>query len=145
MSFDRKGGGGRGGGGSSAAAEKVNTSCSRRTFVVERGPNGLEIELDATNTVVTIKPGGRAERQGLLELSDTILSIDGKSCTGLLMQDVMVPGRPCYVVEVRRPNFSASPPRKAGLIRRSLSFDSKRGGGGGVGGVMRSFSFERKR
>jgi hypothetical protein len=142
MSFDRKGGGGGlfSGGGSSKAAEKVNTSCTRRTFVLERGPQGLGIELDATNTVVTIKHGGRAERQGLLAVHDTILTIDGKSCSGLLMQDVMVPGRPVYVTEVSRPNFDGASPKRGGFIRRSLRFDTKR-----QGGVKRSFSFERKR
>lgn len=136
LSFDKKS---QGGGGSSS--QVVSLACTRRTFVLERGPNGLGLELDATNTVVTIKPGGRAERQGLLCLGDTVLSIDGKSCAGRLMQDIMVPGRTCYVVEVSRPERCApTPVKSSNIIRRSLSFDSKKGSG-----VKRSFSFERKR
>lgn len=136
LSFDKKS---HAGGGSSS--QLVSLSCTKRTFVLERGPQGLGLELDATNTVVTIKPGGRAERQGLLCLGDTILTIDGKSCAGRLMQDVMVPGRSCYVVEVSRPERSApTPVKSSNIIRRSLSFDSKKSGG-----VKRSFSFERKR
>ena len=78
---------------------------------------------------------------GLLCLGDTILTIDGKSCAGRLMQDVMVPGRSCYVVEVSRPERSApTPVKSSNIIRRSLSFDSKKSGG-----VKGSFSFERKR
>ena len=102
------------------------------------------MELDAVNTVVTIKEGGRAERQGLLALGDTILSIDGKSCAGLLMSDIMEPGRAVYVVEVSRPERAAYAPETAkpkGLMKRSLSFDTSRRGGG----VRRSFSFERKK
>ena len=53
----------------------------------------------------------------------------------------MVPGRSVYVMEVSRPERAAyAPPPKAGIVRRSLSFDTKKGGG-----VKRSFSFERKR
>ena len=91
LSFDRKGGGGLFGGSGKDDEEKnkVATRSTRRTFVLERGPQGLGLELDATNTVVTIKVGGRAERQGLLCVGDTVLTIDGKSCAGLLMQDVM--------------------------------------------------------
>ena len=80
LSFDRKSS-------STSSSSVQSTSATKRTFVVERGPNGLGLELDATNTVVTVKPGGRAERQGLLALGDTILSIDGKSCAGVLMQE----------------------------------------------------------
>ena len=116
---------------------------TRRTFVLERGPQGLGLELDATNTVVTIKPGGRAERQGLLLVGDTVLTIDGKSCAGALMQDVMVPGRQCYVVEVSRPEMvQATPTPGSGVasrIRRSMSFDKK-----AASGIKRSFSFTRK-
>ena len=131
--------------GSSGSKDKpLSTSATRRTFVLERGPQGLGLELDAVNTVVTIKEGGRAERQGLLALGDTILSIDGKSCAGLLMSDIMEPGRAVYVVEVSRPERAAYAPETAkpkGLIKRSLSFDTSRRGGG----VRRSFSFERKK
>ena len=54
----------------------------------------------------------------------------------------MVPGRSVYVVEVSRPERPAyAPAPKQGLIKRSLSFDSKHRGGG----VRRTFSFERKK
>ena len=84
--------------------------------------------------------GGRAEHQGLLALGDTILTIDGRSCAGALMQDVMVRGRTVYVVEVSRPErVSYIPPKASGKgIRRSLSFDSKKSVS-----VRRSFSFGR--
>ena len=139
LSFDKKA---QASGGSSSQVTAL--SCTRRTFVLERGPQGLGLELDATNTVVTVKAGGRAERQGLLCLGDTILTIDGKSCSGVLMQDVLVPGRPCYVVEVSRPDRCAPTPMKsspANLIRRSLSFDSKKSSGG----VKRTYSWDKRR
>ena len=139
LSFDRKSSSSSS---SSSATNSQSLSCTRRTFVLERGPQGLGLELDATNTVVTIKLGGRAEHQGLLQLGDTILTIDGRSCAHALMQDVMVHGRSVYVVEVSRPEratYIQQPKVSAGKgIRRSLSFDSKK-----TGGVRRSFSFGR--
>lgn len=142
LSFDRKNAekstASKGGG----ASHAPSTSATRRTFVIERGSQGLGLELDATNTVVTIKAGGRAEQQGLLCVGDTVLTIDGKSCAGALMQEVMVPGRPVYVVEILRPERGSPVAAKpAGVIRRSLSFDRKNAGSG----VRRSFSFDRKK
>ena len=143
MSFDRKGSSSSSAavasGSSSKPPEAPNVRSTRRTFVLERGPTGLGLELDATNTVVTVKEGGRAERQGLMMVGDTVLTIDGKSCAGKLMQQVMVPGRPVYVVEISRPERGALPPPKPlGVVRRSLSFDRKQP-------MRRSFSFERKK
>jgi C-terminal processing protease CtpA/Prc len=123
----------------------VAVSATRRTFVLERGPQGLGLELDSTNTIITVKPGGRAEQQGLVQLDDVILSVDGKSCTGKLMQEVMVPGRPVYVVEILRQEKKEAPvatPMKAmNAIRRSMSFDKKPSGGS----VKRTMSWTTKK
>jgi C-terminal processing protease CtpA/Prc len=73
--------------------------------VLERGQQGLGLELDSTNTIVHIKPGGRAEQQGLVRVEDVILSVDGRSCAGKLMQEVMVPGRSVYVIEISRTEY----------------------------------------
>jgi len=101
----------------------VATSATRRTFVLERGPQGLGLELDSTNSIITVKPGGRAEQQALVQLDDIILSVDGKSLAGKLMQEVMVPGRPVYVVEILRPEKKevpvATPMKAINAIRRS--------------------------
>jgi hypothetical protein len=120
----------------------VAVSATRRTFVLERGPQGLGLELDSTNTIITVKPGGRAEQQGLVQLDDVILSVDGKSCTGKLMQEVMVPGRSVYVVEISRTEYMTGRElaKATSAIRRSLSFDKK-----ASTGVKRSFSFDRKK
>ena len=124
----------------------VATSATRRTFVLERGPQGLGLELDSTNTIITVKPGGRAEQQGLVQLDDVLLSVDGKSCTGKLMQDVMVPGRPVYVVEILRQEKKEAPPvatpmKAMNAIRRSMSFDKKSSGGS----VKRTMSWTTKK
>jgi len=141
MSFDRKKSSSSSSGSGGKPAQAPLVASTRRTFVLERGPNGLGLELDATNTIVNVKPGGRAERQGLVMVDDTVLTIDGKSTAGKLMQDVMVPGRPVYVVEISRPERGASPPAKPmGVVRRSMSFDRK-----GGGGIKRSMSFDRKK
>ena len=123
----------------------VATSATRRTFVLERGPQGLGLELDSTNTIITVKPGGRAEQQALVQLDDIILSVDGKSLAGKLMQEVMVPGRPVYVVEILRQEKKEAPvatPMKAmNAIRRSMSFDKKPSGGS----VKRTMSWTTKK
>ena len=123
----------------------VATSATRRTFVLERGPQGLGLELDSTNTIITVKPGGRAEQQALVQLDDIILSVDGKSLAGKLMQEVMVPGRPVYVVEILRPEKKvvpvATPMKAMQAIRRSMSFDKKSSGGT----IKRSMSWTTKK
>ncbi|KOO32856.1 hypothetical protein Ctob_010580 [Chrysochromulina tobinii] len=123
----------------------VATSATRRTFVLERGPQGLGLELDSTNTIITVKPGGRAEQQALVQLDDIILSVDGKSLAGKLMQEVMVPGRPVYVVEILRPEKKevpvATPMKAINAIRRSMSFDKKSSGGN----IKRSLSWTTKK
>jgi C-terminal processing protease CtpA/Prc len=110
--------------------------------VLERGQQGLGLELDSTNTIVHIKPGGRAEQQGLVRVEDVILSVDGRSCAGKLMQEVMVPGRSVYVVEISRTEYMTGRElaKATSAIRRSLSFDKK-----ASTGVKRSFSFDRKK
>mmetsp|Transcript_36514 Transcript_36514/g.96338 ORF Transcript_36514/g.96338 Transcript_36514/m.96338 type:complete len:179 (+) Transcript_36514:732-1268(+) len=125
---------------SSVSGKGPSLHATRRTFVLERGPQGLGLELDQTNTIVNIKPGGRAERQGLVCVDDTVITIDGKSCAGKLMQDVMIPGRPVYVVEISRPEPGLAPAKPPTVVRRSLSFDRKSGQG-----IRRSFSFDRKK
>ena len=83
------------GGPSSSGGSKPGTeaiSCTRRQFVLDRGPNGLGLQLDEMNTVVAIMERSMAEQQGLMCVGDTVLMIDGASLSGKLMQDVMKPG-----------------------------------------------------
>jgi predicted dehydrogenase len=124
------------------SAAMVAVSATRRTFALECGQQGLGLELDSTNTIVHIKPGGRAEQQGLVRVEDVILSVDGRSCAGKLMQEVMVPGRSVYVVEISRTEYMTGRElaKATSAIRRSLSFDKK-----ASTGVKRSFSFDRKK
>lgn len=44
-------------------------------ILLYRGPAGLGLELDATNTVVNMVPGGAAEVQGYFREGDTIASV----------------------------------------------------------------------
>jgi hypothetical protein len=135
LSFDRKSSDRKsefGNSGSVSAAARVPTSSCRRTFVLERGPDGLGLELDATNTVVGIKAGSRAHQQGLMQVGDTVLSIDGRSCAGKLLVEVIQPGRAVYVVELSRPvhappggEATQQKPKKV-AVKRSLSFDRRR-------------------
>ena len=58
------------------------------------------------------------------------------------MQEVMVPGRSVYVVEISRTEYMTGRElaKATSAIRRSLSFDKK-----ASTGVKRSFSFDRKK
>ena len=74
---------------------------------LERGPNGLGLQLDDTNTIVAMAPGGAAETQGNLREGDTVLSCDGVALQGvsgvtLLLQDVMDRSKASYLFEVSR-------------------------------------------
>ncbi|KOO32858.1 hypothetical protein Ctob_010579 [Chrysochromulina tobinii] len=116
-----------------AAAPTSGGGGSSRT-----GSNGV-----GSNTTSSVKkPGGRAEQQGLVRVEDVILSVDGRSCAGKLMQEVMVPGRSVYVVEISRTEYMTGRElaKATSAIRRSLSFDKK-----ASTGVKRSFSFDRKK
>ena len=69
-------------------------------IVLHRGPNGLGLELDATNTVVNMIAGGAAEVQGYFCVGDTIASVDGTPLRGRLLRDVMDRHKNSYSFDV---------------------------------------------
>ena len=71
-------------------------------ILLQRGPNGLGLELDATNTVVNMVPGGAADLQGYFREGDTIASVDGIPLRGRLLQDVMDRSKHSYSFDVWR-------------------------------------------
>ena len=71
-------------------------------ILLHRGPNGLGLELDATNTVVNMVTGGAAEVQGYFREGDTIASVDGMPLRGRLLQDVMDRSKNSYSFDVWR-------------------------------------------
>ena len=98
-------------------------------ILLHRGPNGLGLELDATNTVVNMVPGGAAEVQGYFREGDTIASVDGMPLRGRLLQDVMDRSKNSYSFDVWRLSKVEPdpPPNKADKpVRRAFSFDRKR-------------------
>lgn len=96
-------------------------------ILLHRGPAGLGLELDATNTVVNIVRGGAAERQGYFMVGDTIASVDGIPLRGRLLQDVMDRNKNSYSFDVwRLKKLEAETPKTTKPVRRSFSFDRKR-------------------
>jgi len=96
---------------------------------LKRGPNGLGLELDQTNTVVKMVPGGAAEEQGYFQEGDTIASVDGIPLRGRLLQDVMDRTKQQYSFDVWRltPVEPDPPAAKADRpVRRAFSFDRKK-------------------
>ena len=98
-------------------------------ILLHRGPTGLGLELDATNTVVNMVPGGAAEVQGYFREGDTIASVDGIPLRGRLLQDVMDRGKHSYSFDVwrlQRPDSSEPAGKPDKVVRRAFSFDRKR-------------------
>ena len=96
-------------------------------ILLQRGPSGLGLELDATNTVVNMVPGGAADTQGYFREGDTIASVDGRSCaaaaTGRHGSRVN-----SYSFDVWRPQLSRNQAVQKALnpVRRAFSFDRKK-------------------
>ena len=81
-------------------------------ILLKRGPKGLGLRIDETNTVIAMDPGGAADKQGLLREGDTIVSCDGIPLHGRMMQDVMDRSKTSFSLGVRRltPVESSPPP-----------------------------------
>ena len=74
--------------GPKGAVPAMHASRVRRTPATHnvRNAAGLGLELDATNTIVTIVPGGAADVQGYFRVGDTVASVDGVPLRGRLLQ-----------------------------------------------------------
>jgi hypothetical protein len=109
---------------------KMPANAKQLLFILlQRGSNGLGLELDATNTVVNMVPGGAAASQGYFREGDTIASVDGIPLRGRLLQDVMDRSKNSYSFDVWRlqPVQEPEPTQKAlNPVRRAFSFDRKR-------------------
>ena len=67
-----------------------------------RGVKGLGLAVNASNKVAEIAAGGQAEVDGLLELGDEVISIDGIELAGRPMGDVIPRGAEKYDFVVSR-------------------------------------------
>jgi len=93
---------------------------------VMRGSNGsLGLELDPTNSIAYIVPGGAADLDGQLRVGDTIVSVDGVPLNGQLLQVVMIPTE-CHTFGIWR--LARSEPEAPPVCgaRRSQSFSRKK-------------------
>jgi len=98
-------------------------------ILLHRGPTGLGLELDATNTIVNIVRGGAADRQGYFMVGDTIASVDGVPLRGRLLQEVMDRNKSSYSFDVwrlRKIEPDPEPAKTNKPVRRAFSFDRKR-------------------
>ena len=98
-------------------------------ILLHRGPTGLGLELDATNTIVNIVRGGAADRQGYFMVGDTIASVDGTPLRGRLLQEVMDRTKSSYSFDVwrlRKIEPEPEPAKTNKPVRRAFSFDRKR-------------------
>jgi len=113
-----------------AAAKKRPPTVSKQLLFIllHRGPTGLGLELDATNTIVNIVKGGAADRQGYFQVGDTIASVDGVPLRGRLLQEVMDRSKSSYSFDVwRLRKIEAEEPAKTNKpVRRAFSFDRKK-------------------
>jgi len=98
-------------------------------ILLQRGPSGLGLELDNTNSVVNLVPGGAADTQGYFREGDTIASVDGIPLRGRLLQDVMDRHKNSYSFDVWRLTPVEPEPEKPKAlnpVRRAFSFDRKK-------------------
>ena len=118
----------RGGDDQKAATRDRLVSKQLLFILLHRGPTGLGLELDATNTIVNIVKGGAADRQGYLLVRDTIASVDGVPLRGRLLQEVMDRSKSSYSFDVwRLRKVEPKEPVKANKpVRRAFSFDRKK-------------------
>ena len=134
MSFDRFSRGVKSIVGSSDKGDDAPASAPTKSkqllfILLQRGPTGLGLELDATNTVVNLVPGGAAEVQGYFREGDTIASVDGIPLRGRLLQDVMDRHKNSYSFDVwRLTPVEKEPETKSSFnpVRRAFSFDRKK-------------------
>ena len=63
---------------SSAVGTAASKMAGEVEVVVNSGPTGLGIELNAANRVSRLVPGGQAERDGVLRVGDQLLAVDGE-------------------------------------------------------------------
>eukprot|EP00316_Scyphosphaera_apsteinii_P002064 CAMPEP_0119348298 /NCGR_PEP_ID=MMETSP1333-20130426/108972_1 /TAXON_ID=418940 /ORGANISM="Scyphosphaera apsteinii, Strain RCC1455" /LENGTH=296 /DNA_ID=CAMNT_0007360877 /DNA_START=154 /DNA_END=1041 /DNA_ORIENTATION=- len=87
---------------SSSQASSSSAAPSKQLLFIllSRGPHGLGLELDATNTIVNIVKGGAADVQGYFKIGDTIASVDGIPLRRRLLQDVMDANKSSYSFDV---------------------------------------------
>ena len=71
-------------------------------ITVTRGPKGLGLAVNPRNLVAEISPGGQAEADGLLDLGDQVLAVDGVHLDGKPMAEVMTRGAAEYEFLVSR-------------------------------------------
>ena len=87
--------------GPKGAAPTMHATRARRAPATHhdvRHAAGLGLELDATNTIVTIVPGGAADVQGYFRVGDTVASVDGVPLRGRLLQarERSLPATSCH-------------------------------------------------
>ncbi|KAL1529408.1 hypothetical protein AB1Y20_000357 [Prymnesium parvum] len=95
--------------------------------VLQRGPAGLGLELDSTNTITKLVRGGAAEQQGLVRVGDTIACVDDFSLRGRLLQDVLDRSKASYTFDIwrLRPVEREEPRAALRPVRRAFSFERK--------------------
>jgi len=86
------------GGATLAAAPKAAPT----TVVARVGPAGMGIVLDEANRVAKLVPGGQAESDGVLQIGDVLLSVDGEPLRRRPLARVLPPGRAQYTFTLRR-------------------------------------------
>lgn len=73
----------------SQALQHTANNPMRFAIRLRRGQQGLGMALDASNKVTCIVPGGQADKDGLLELGDEVLSVDGVALASKPFADVI--------------------------------------------------------
>lgn len=117
---------------SQGASGNSDNNAKTLVFVfLQKGPQGLGMELDACNTVLKVIPGGPVAKEGKIMVGDVIASVDGRPLPGLLLQDSLDESRTCYSFDIWR--FAKGTARNGAVgapshkpARRTLSWDRRK-------------------
>ena len=89
------------------ALKQASVAAARRlremTIMLTRGESGtFGLDIDDSNIVRSVAPGGAAERQGLLQQNDVIIAVDGVALTNRSLVEVMRKGKRSYELKLLR-------------------------------------------
>ena len=83
-------------------SEAPSSSPAPEHVVSKVGPLGLGVVLDECNIVIDLVKGGQAEADGVLNVGDQLVGVDGEALKRRPLAKVLPPGKKQYTFAVRR-------------------------------------------
>ena len=114
------------------------------TVMLTRGENGaFGLDIDDSNIVRNVAPGGAAERQGLLQKHDVIIAVDGVALTNRSLVEVMRKGKHSYELKLLRGVYASGGEQEVVGTRRAQTTISAIEGGASIKEEKRTVAVRR--